>query len=157
MFPDDASRLRAIEAIERGIMPRSILGVLHFLFSVFLFLSVPAAISYLIVAYVLPPLGPWNNRIMVILALGGYTAIVYLMLRRNMPKALRQQLLECGVPVCLGCGYDLRGSPPGAGRCPECGKKLDERARELMVEAVVSSDDPSSRAPRAAPGSEPAR
>ena len=38
-------------------------------------------------------------------------------------KSLRRQLLEAGVPICLKCGYDIRGlSTP---RCPECGGEFD--------------------------------
>lgn len=42
--------------------------------------------------------------------------------RRRLNLALRQQLNELGIPVCLHCGYCVRGvaSPT----CPECG---DER------------------------------
>jgi hypothetical protein len=36
--------------------------------------------------------------------------------RRN----LREQLIARGVPICLHCGYDLRGQIEP--RCPECGK-----------------------------------
>lgn len=36
---------------------------------------------------------------------------------------IRQQLLDAGVAVCLGCGYDLRGQTEP--RCPECGQPFD--------------------------------
>lgn len=40
-------------------------------------------------------------------------------LRAPLCRHLRWQLVERGVPICLACGYDLRGTPT---RCPECGQ-----------------------------------
>ncbi|MEX2218234.1 MAG: hypothetical protein WD749_05690 [Phycisphaerales bacterium] len=54
--------------------------------------------------------------------------------------ALRRDLIRIGIPVCLECGYDLRGSPIGAGRCPECGadvSRLETRASEPLPEAAL--------------------
>lgn len=45
---------------------------------------------------------------------------------------LRQKLLGAGVPVCLGCGYSLRGHPPDAACCPECGRAIDPAVRAVM-------------------------
>jgi len=35
-------------------------------------------------------------------------------------RLLREQLTARGVPICIGCGYDLRGQVEP--RCPECGR-----------------------------------
>lgn len=43
--------------------------------------------------------------------------------RRRIARSLREQLLDAGVPVCLACGYDLRGQVEP--RCPECGRAFD--------------------------------
>jgi hypothetical protein len=43
--------------------------------------------------------------------------------RRNIQRSLRSQLIERGTPICLECGYDLRGQIES--RCPECGTAFD--------------------------------
>jgi len=50
--------------------------------------------------------------------------------RRPYILFLRRYLQDQGVPVCLKCGYDLRGlNDP---RCPECGEAFDERLLKPM-------------------------
>jgi hypothetical protein len=51
--------------------------------------------------------------------------------RRDASGFLRERLLDCGVPVCLACGYCLRGI--ASERCPECGVELPPRVREIMA------------------------
>ena len=43
--------------------------------------------------------------------------------RHHLRRHLRQQLVDRGMPVCLKCGYDLRGQR--LPRCPECGTPFD--------------------------------
>ena len=40
--------------------------------------------------------------------------------KARIQQSLRRQLLEAGVPVCMACGYCLRGLTNA--RCPECDK-----------------------------------
>ncbi|MGB0717454.1 MAG: hypothetical protein ACPGXK_16375, partial [Phycisphaerae bacterium] len=50
--------------------------------------------------------------------------------RKPLQRSLRETLRRHGVPICLGCGYDLRGhdqadrdsSIEESPRCPECGE-----------------------------------
>lgn len=67
--------------------------------------------------------------------------------RKSMPVMLRGELLAQGVPICLKCGYLLRGLPVEAGRCPECGRGFDERVREIL-ENAQEARAPSSLSPR---------
>ena len=39
--------------------------------------------------------------------------------RRRFKRFLRERLAAMGVPICIKCGYDLRGQEDP--RCPECG------------------------------------
>jgi hypothetical protein len=47
---------------------------------------------------------------------------------------LRKKLLSLGIPVCMGCGYSLRGLTRSHERCPECGREIEEGVRKLMAE-----------------------
>lgn len=38
---------------------------------------------------------------------------------RGLRRALRQRLVQMGIPICIPCGYDLQGL--ASTRCPECG------------------------------------
>lgn len=55
------------------------------------------------------------------------------MYRWGTRDALREKLLVRGVPVCLHCGYSLKGLSPAQQRCPECGREVDERVREVLA------------------------
>lgn len=49
--------------------------------------------------------------------------VVAWLFRSRIRWALRRELAQAGVPICIECGYDLRGlSRP---RCPECGEPFD--------------------------------
>lgn len=52
-------------------------------------------------------------------------AIPYLIHRRRLIRSLREQLCRIGVPICIACGYDLRGQTEP--RCPVCGRAFDTK------------------------------
>lgn len=45
--------------------------------------------------------------------------------RNDVRRWLRRELVRHGEPICIDCGYDLRGLPEW--RCPECGAGADSR------------------------------
>jgi hypothetical protein len=139
MFPDEASRQQALNAIERGMMPTSIFGWLKFLILCAVLFLAPFLVVSTFVDYVLPPF-PHAELTKYLVAAVLYTAIVYVLIRRGMPHELRKRLLDAGVPVCMHCGYDLRGLPPGRDRCTECGRQLNARVRELLGHSVQTTE-----------------
>ena len=62
--------------------------------------------------------------------------ITFLLFRRKIQRSLRRQLIDIGKPVCLICGYDLRGQT--VPRCPECGTGFDEK----LLPRPESQNDP---------------
>lgn len=55
--------------------------------------------------------------------------------RTRRRRRIRVFLAECGVPLCINCGYDLRGLMPAADHaaiCPECGASCDIRHQAPM-------------------------
>ena len=46
---------------------------------------------------------------------------IWWLFRRRTRRHLREKLVQLGVPICVPCGYDLRGSKE---RCPECGTEF---------------------------------
>ena len=44
-------------------------------------------------------------------------------MRRHTRRHLRVQLAKKGIPVCIPCGYNLKGNASGV--CPECGTKIE--------------------------------
>ena len=54
---------------------------------------------------------------------GSGVIIVTWLWRHRIRRFLRQQLVAQGVPICLKCGYDVRGQTEP--RCPECGTPFD--------------------------------
>jgi uncharacterized paraquat-inducible protein A len=57
------------------------------------------------------------------LLVGVLVGWVQWLFRRSAQQELRLYLREQGIPVCLHCGYNLRGQVEA--RCPECGRPFD--------------------------------
>lgn len=66
-------------------------------------------------------------------------------------RSLRYQLVRKGIPICIHCGYDLRGQVQY--NCPECGTGFDERllgavgAESIVPPAEESGSTPGGRTP----------
>ena len=50
------------------------------------------------------------------------SGVVWRLFRHRTRHHLRERLVQLGVPICIPCGYDLRGSTD---RCPECGTTFE--------------------------------
>jgi len=57
--------------------------------------------------------------------------------RKKVREALRRRLIEIGVPVCMECGYCLRGLPGETERCPECGTIITPDVKALIIEVAA--------------------
>lgn len=82
------------------------------------------------VSRLLPGLGAsYANRLFLVLmmsaALGLVMRVLLIPLRKRQQRVLREKLVEKGVPICIECGYDLRGQIEP--RCPECGTGFDPK------------------------------
>lgn len=54
--------------------------------------------------------------------------VVWRLFRQRTRYHLRKRLVQLGVPICIPCGYDLRGSTD---RCPECGTTFEATAKHV--------------------------
>lgn len=52
--------------------------------------------------------------------------------KRKWTKALREQLILANVPICVPCGYLLKGLPESTKSCPECGKVIGDDVRNIL-------------------------
>lgn len=77
----------------------------------------------------------WVRQIGFLLWMMIFAGIQMAITRRGLRRRLRAKLLELAVPVCIDCGYLLRGLPLAPGRCPECGRLFDDRVRYLVSNA----------------------
>lgn len=71
----------------------------------------------------------------------GFLIVLRWLHRSGASAELRAKLLVSGVPVCLKCGYLLRGLAPAIGRCPECGTGFSPQAVEILAHATPQLRD----------------
>jgi hypothetical protein len=122
--PDDAERIRIADAADRLVMnhPAYYLGVCA---TAYFGVSVAIAATGLARRY-LPflPMGATGISIYAVL-LAAYYVVIGVVFHRRLTALVRKRLLELGIPICLHCGYDLRGQTEP--RCPECGRGFDRK------------------------------
>lgn len=71
------------------------------------------------------------------------------LLSRHVPKLLRYELLDCGVPICVPCGYALIGA--SGPNCPECGRPFDERCSGFLASTAPHAKPMRLTQPRLSP------
>ena len=131
LFPDDETRRRAVEAMHARAtrQPSMWIGAITYALVVW---TLVFGLAF-VIGQLLPVgrLARWIIAAAIVLAV--YCVFLARSPRRDVVHDLRRELVRCGVPVCLGCGYDLRGAAdPDAGRCPECGARPGRRVRRLV-------------------------
>jgi uncharacterized paraquat-inducible protein A len=90
--------------------------------------AVHATIIVLAFHFAMPALRPYVAPLIAtvvlsfLLGAGGGVGYQYLW-RAPIQAAVREQLVAQGIPVCVKCGYDLRGQTEP--RCPECGAAFE--------------------------------
>ncbi|MBI1826198.1 MAG: hypothetical protein HYR83_07405 [Planctomycetes bacterium] len=57
---------------------------------------------------------------------------------------MRKELLNCGIPVCIKCGYCLRGND--SDKCPECGREIETDIRRMIEVDAGREESPQGRA-----------
>jgi hypothetical protein len=111
-----------------------------------LFRSIWFYLFWIVLIVLAPPVGaivrpmpdqPWKF-LLIALYSGTGVALVFggsiWLCRQRICRCLRDQLRAAGIPVCMECGYDLRGDDSGM-RCPECGSPFDDAAARRATEA----------------------
>lgn len=117
-FEDYATRQRELKAASK-----SILRQFHRQLALVVFLIGSAAALGLLIVNLKFLFGPNTSLLGGVASgiCGGASAVMgNLLYRKPIRVILRNRLNEIGVPICVGCGYDLRGNTSGV--CPECGR-----------------------------------
>jgi hypothetical protein len=75
------------------------------------------------IASLIPAIPSWLDRYVTALCIiAGWAFLFRILWRTPVREAIRKQLNHLGVPICIGCGYDLTANTSGI--CPECGKRI---------------------------------
>ena len=149
LFPDEASRNQAIDEIEQSMWPRSLSGLLESVVFVAGAFLLPLYIIEWAVELLFGNI-VWRGWVIYPATIVAYCGIIFVLLRRDVPRDLRKQLLKVGVPVCLKCGYGLRGLSERTERCPECGQPFGLRVISILRQSeqpAKTEDDSSTHGP----------
>ena len=122
-FADNARRKAAMRHATREVI-RSRRFWLFILVAVLVAVAIAVSVGVLVKAS--PAVRGGLQGLIVGTLVGGWVFVC----RANLRASLRRQLVEQGVPICLRCGYDLRGQLEP--RCPECGTPCDPELLPLL-------------------------
>jgi len=127
-FSNPSDRYAAFRTAMREIRWRYFL--LAVVFSIMLFIVVPHLVRLLLVhlrALLNAPHLHSVSNVVVFVCNGLNGVVISIVLihvfRKRIQRSLRSQLVARGTPICVECGYDLRGQLDP--RCPECGTPFD--------------------------------
>jgi len=94
-----------------------------------------------LLSYVALP-GELEDILKVLTILAVFFLVLRWLHRRGAAAELRRKLLARGVPVCMGCGYLLRGLSVSTERCPECGRAFDGQVEKILTAAETPDAAP---------------
>lgn len=126
-FDSDEERTRMLDEYDSGRKRRYLYYWCALLFSVFagvivsIFIVIPPFIMLFIPHLIRPYIRPALTGVVT----AGVYIIFYHLWRNSRRRLLRKKLVEKGVPICIECGYDLRGQIEP--RRPECGTGFDPK------------------------------
>ncbi len=122
-FPSEESRRYAVESEYCAIRPggRLLFALPTLVLAIGLFAIGPSLANRLAVVLPVLPYQAWWTAL-VGLTLAGLYVAWWVVVRARVQRRLRTRLVRLGVPICVGCGYDLTGNM--SGRCPECGQQV---------------------------------
>lgn len=116
-----ASRVRAV-LVQPGV------GTLKLMTQMLVFCGIPVVVVMLFLFFRIsqnPSVSPVVLPAAATLASIGLCTAFLFCTRNARNRVFRRALIECGVPVCSGCGYDLVDSDDSEA-CPECGSAYPE-------------------------------
>lgn len=134
LFPDERTRREAVDRVDEAMEKGSEFWVKMTL-ALVVWVAICLACNWAIENFIVQ--SAWVTVVGAPLALLGSVAVVLWTWRHVASRRLRRALIESGVPVCLRCGYPLRGlRSDHAPQCPECGWRVSRRVRSVM-EATI--------------------
>jgi len=137
-FPDEESRQKALSEIAEEAADLKSWGYWWAIF-----LHVVVVVGAMFVINLGLRLVSWPNIVEQVIRLGGafaaFAGILTWLHRQGTAEQLREKLLAQGIPICKPCGYSLRGLSPTSERCPECGRRIEERVRSLLTDSPSDS------------------
>ena len=127
LFATDDDRRAALKAVQRQLFGRNWRFWLYGLAVLVVTVVAAPAVVRVVLSYGTQwGVTTWIALPLLILAL---VAVYYwgigVLWERSVQQFLRRRLLDAGIAVCLGCGYDLQATE--APRCPECGHAVTPR------------------------------
>lgn len=129
LFPNDEDRIQSLKECAKGLnwqwFRRPWFWTIMIGYGV-LGAVTPHLVTRALAAWGAPASFRWWTPMIPSMMLGaGFGFAFQYLYRKPVQLALRKLLNDRGIPICMECGYDLRGLPEP--RCPECGTACGSR------------------------------